>query len=56
MTIERLNQIEALNLHGPEVLQELINELRRYQKAMDAIYNHNESARVAVSIHFGVLH
>ena len=30
--------------------------LKKYVKAIDAIYNHNEAARAAVIQHFGTLH
>lgn len=30
--------------------------LQRYVDAIDAIYNHNEAARAAVTLHFGTLH
>ncbi len=30
--------------------------LQRYVTAMDAIYNHNEAARAAVIMHFGLWH
>lgn len=39
-----------------EVVGELIGDLRRYVKAMDAIYNHNKVARAAVIQHFGLSH
>jgi hypothetical protein len=32
------------------------DELAKYQKAMDAIYNHSDEARAAVIQHFGIHH
>jgi hypothetical protein len=60
MTEEYLNRIDLckdlLPAPAPEVVGELVNELRRYRKSIDKIYNHNEAARAAVVEHFGVLH
>ena len=39
------NQIDKLN-----------KVVEKYVKSMDAIYNHNETARVAVVAHFGIRH
>jgi hypothetical protein len=51
MTLEHLDKMDQCrNLlpdPAPEVVGELINDLRRYVKAMDAIYNHNEAVRAA---------
>jgi hypothetical protein len=60
MTLEHLDKMDQcrhlLPDPAPEVVGELINDLRRYVKAMDAIYNHNEVARAAVIQHFGLNH
>jgi hypothetical protein len=60
MTLEHLDKMDKcrhlLPDPAPEVVGELINDLRRYVKAMDAIYNHNEAARAAVIQHFGLNH
>lgn len=60
MTYERLNKIDTyrhlLEAPAPEVVGELVAELRRYMTALDAIYNHNEAARAAVVQHFGLWH
>lgn len=42
--------------HVNAVLQKALNHLRRYVEAIDAIYSHNEAARVAVVSHFGTYH
>ena len=60
MNLEKLNKMDncrhLLPEPGPEVVGELITELRRYVKAIDDIYNHNEAARAAVIQHFGLNH
>ena len=60
MTLEHLDKMDKcrhlLPDPAPEVVGELINDLRRYVKAMDDIYNHNEAARAAVIQHFGLSH
>lgn len=60
MTHEHLDKIDKcrhlLPDPDPEVVRELVNDLRRYVTAMDAIYNHNEAARAAVVQHFGLSH
>jgi hypothetical protein len=60
MTLEHLNKIDRcrhlLPDPAPEILGELVNDLRRYVAAIDAIYNHNEAARAAVIQHFGFNH
>lgn len=60
MTHEHLNKIDTcrhlLEAPAPEVVGELVTELRRYMAALDAIYNHNEAARAAVIQHFGLWH
>ena len=37
-------------------IEQLRADLIKYRTAMDAIYNHNEAARLAVIQHFGTLH
>lgn len=60
MTLEHLDKMDRcrhlLPDPAPEVVGELVNDLRRYVRAMDAIYNHNEAARAAVIQHFGLNH
>lgn len=60
MTNEELNKIDKcrhlLPAPAPEVVGDLVTELRRYIKAIDDIYNHNEAARAAVIQHFGMNH
>ena len=60
MTNEELNKIDKcrhlLPDPAPEVVGDLVTELRRYVKAIDDIYNHNEAARAAVIQHFGMNH
>ena len=57
MTHEHLDKIDKcrhlLPAPAPEVVRELVNDLRRYVTAMDALYNHNEAVRAAVVQHFG---
>lgn len=57
MTLEKLDQIEKCRFllpdPAPDVVGELVKELRRYVIAMDKIYKHNESSRIAVIKHFG---
>lgn len=60
MTLEHLDKMDKcrhlLPDPAPEVVGELINDLRRYVKAIDAIYNHNAAAQAAVIQHFGLSH
>jgi hypothetical protein len=39
-----------------DTLLDTAETLQRYVAAMDAIYNHNEAARAAVIMHFGLWH
>lgn len=60
MTNEELNKIDKcrhlLPAPAPEVVGDLVTELRRYVKAIDDIYNHNAASRAAVIQHFGLNH
>ncbi len=47
--------IQALR-RSDEKVRTLVDSLKKYMLAMDAIYNHNEASRAAVEIHFGTLH
>ena len=60
MTLEKLDKIERCRFllpePAPEVVGELVSELRRYVVALDKIYNENEQSRSAVIKHFGISH
>jgi hypothetical protein len=56
-TLDKMDQCRhLLDAPAPEVVGELIEEIRRARKALDAIYNHNEAARAAVIQHYGLNH
>jgi hypothetical protein len=60
MTLEKLDKINTcrflLPAPSPEIVGELVEELRRYVIAMDKIYKHNEESRCAVIKYFGTTH
>lgn len=60
MTLEHLDKIDKFRFllpePAPQVVGELVKDLRRYVIAMDSIYNHDEASRKAVIKYFGLSH
>lgn len=60
MTLEKLEKIEnsrfLLPDPAPDVVGELVKELKRYVIAIDKIYRHSEESRCAVIKYFGTTH
>jgi hypothetical protein len=48
--------VEQAKAAMPEVAASIKAENVRMRKALDAIYNHNEAARAAVILHYGLWH